>query len=233
MPNINLIAARRAEKKRLEKLTRNLFFGLAASVGGFIVLSSYLGLQQLAMSTQLKEAEQALERLKPKKDRVAAIEADMKVLEPKLNTLAQAKRDTLRWPALMQSISQSVPGSTWLTNVGAQGGGDTPISLRLSGVSVSQSQAADTVLLLQKQPIFSDVSLVFTSTNPAQGTEPARTTFEATAVLKGSGKQEDEEADKGKGGTINADKRQKAVNEVSRNDGESGETPGAAEVKHG
>lgn len=228
MPNINLIAARRAEKKRLERLTRNLFFGLAASVGGFILLSSYLGLQQLAMSSDLKMADQEMERLKPKKERVAAIQADMAVLEPKLDTLAQAKRDTLRWPALMQSISQAVPGSTWLTNVSAAGGGEAPISLRLQGYSLTQSQAADTVLLLQKQPIFSDVSLTFTAIQPGNGNEPPRASFEASAVLKGTGKAADDAPKEGTG-TINAEKRQKAVNQMTWNGGKMK----VSEVRHG
>ena len=50
MPNINLISARREEKKRLETLTRQLFTGVAASAALLMLTGLYLGGRTLTLN---------------------------------------------------------------------------------------------------------------------------------------------------------------------------------------
>ena len=55
MPNVNLIAVRRAEKKRLERNTRRLFLGLTAEVAALALVGSYLGARQIALRSSLAD----------------------------------------------------------------------------------------------------------------------------------------------------------------------------------
>lgn len=217
MPNINLIAARRAEKKKVEQWTRQIFYGLVGSVGAFILLASYLGVQRLAMENERREAEAALQRLKPKLDRIAQINADKAALLPKVNTLQQAKADTLRWRALMQVVSQSVPFDTWLTGMQATGAGDATV-LRLQGSAASQSLVGETMLRLQQHPLFKQVDLSFTNAvQSVMPNMPTRFNFEVAAQLRGSVNPQPPAPKDGEK-SINAEKRQDAVNKVSNND---------------
>ena len=211
MPNVNLISARRAEKKKVELWTRQLFFGLSGSVGAFILLVSYLGVQRLSMAGELAQADEHLRSLKPKKDRVEQLKRDKADLGPKVETLQKAKLDTLRWKALLQVVSQSIPPDTWLSSITASGT-DTATVLRLNGITATQTSAAQTVLNLQVHPLFEKVDLGFT--NQASGTpnDPTpRVNFEIDTILKGSVPEKDEK----KPGTINAEKRQAEVNKVT------------------
>lgn len=217
MPNINLISARREEKKKIEQWTRRLFYGLVGSVGAFIVLASYLGIQRLAMENEQREAEAALQRLKPKLDRIAEINAAKEALVPKVNTLMQAKADTLRWRALLQVVSQSVPSDTWLTGIMASGAGDATV-LRLMGSAASQSLVGETMLRLNQHPLFKKVDLNFTTGVQASPTSTiTRYNFEIAAQLRGSVAPQAPTAKEGER-SINAEKRQDAVNKVSSND---------------
>lgn len=212
MPNINLISARRAEKKKVELWTRQLFFGLSGSVGAFILLVSYLGVQRLSMAGELAQANELLRSLKPKKDRVQELKRDKEDLAPKVETLQKAKLDTLRWKALLQVVSQSIPPDTWLSSITASGT-DTATVLRLNGFTATQTSAAQTVLNLQTHPLFEKVDIGFTNQVPGNPGDPTpRVNFEIDTTLKGSTPPKD---DKKPGGTINAEKRQAEVNKVT------------------
>jgi Tfp pilus assembly protein PilN len=220
MPNINLISARRAEKKKIEQWTRQLFYGLVGSVGAFILLGSYLGIQRLAMENERREAEEALLRLKPKLDRIAQINADKESLLPKVATLQQARADTLRWRAVLQVVSQSVPYDTWLTAINATGAGESTV-LRLVGSASSQSLVGDMMLRLNQHPLFTKVDLTFTTAvQSLTGTAPSRFNFEVAAQLRGTVTTPVSKPKEGEK-SIDAGKRQDAVNKVSQNDSDT------------
>jgi Tfp pilus assembly protein PilN len=227
MPNINLIAARRAEKKRLELLTRQLFFGLAGSLVVLLGVSSYVTFQQLSMQNELREAEEKMRILQPKLDRIAEIEDSIADVQPRVSTLKQAKVNTLRWRAVLQVISQSIPQSTWLTAVTASGS-EGATSLRLSGYSDSQTLVGETMLRLQVHPLFQKVELDFTRSTPIPGANMSskraeRINFGIVASLRNLAPMEDSQK-KDDDKSINAEKRQNAVEKVSQNSTPSAES---------
>jgi len=184
MPNINLIAARREEKKRLERTTRQLFFGLAGAVGVFVLLVLYLGARRYAMMSDLREAEARMQTLQPKLDRIAQLEKDEEAIRPKVDTLQTAKVATIRWRAVLQVISQSIPSSTWLSSLNtAIAGADT--TLNLSGTSASQSLVGETMTRIGSHPLFDRVDLRFTQAIPGPPGDPTvRVNFEIGAHLR-------------------------------------------------
>lgn len=184
MPNINLIADRREEKKKLEQLTRQLFFGLAGSVGALALLVIYLGTQQFSASAELNELNARMTALQPTLDRIAQVEKETGGLAPKVATLEEARDATMRYRALLQDISQAVPQGAWITNL-ASSGEIKDTSLRLSGTAASQTTVALAMTQLQARPTFDKVDLVSTNISGGQdGNGPMRFTFELNAHLR-------------------------------------------------
>jgi Tfp pilus assembly protein PilN len=184
MPKINLIAARREEKKRLERLTRQLFFGLAGSVGVFVLLVLYLGAKRLTMMSDLREAEARMQSLQPKLDRIAQLEKDQEAIRPKVDTLQAAKSDTIRWRAVLQVISQAIPSDTWLSGLSTTGAGEDT-TLNLSGTSASQSLVGETMTRIGTHPLFDRVDLRYTqSAPPSPGDPVTRVNFDIGAHLR-------------------------------------------------
>ncbi len=185
MPNVNLIATRRAEKKRVERNTRRLFLGLTTEVAALVALGSMLGVQQMRLQGELSDATTKLLQLQPTLDRIKAIEKDTAVLKPKLDTLVSAKADTLRWRAMLQIVSQSVPSNAWLSAISATGTGDETM-ITIAGVAGSQTLVGETMTRLQSFPVFGKVDLRFTQLASQPDDPVQRITFEIGAQLKSS-----------------------------------------------
>lgn len=185
MPNINLIAVRREEKKRLERMTRQLFFGLSGAIGLFAVLTLYLGARQLQVRSELADANEKMQKLQPVLDRIAQIEKDTSELSPKVETLESAKLNTLRWRAVLQVVSQSIPENTWLAGLSTAGTSEDT-SINLAGMTSSQTMVGDTMTRLGTHPLFDKVDLKFTQTEAgAKPDDPIqRVRFEILAHLR-------------------------------------------------
>ena len=183
MPNINLIAVRRADKKRLEKNTRRLFLGIGVEMTALVLLGSYIGARQWQMRDALAEADAQIARLQPTLDRIAQIEEETSLLKPKCETLVSAKADTLRWRAMLQIVSQSIPGNAWLTGITSTGAAeDTTITI--AGNAGSQTLVGETMTRLGSFPVFDKVDLRYTQLSSSPADEVQRVTFEIGAHLK-------------------------------------------------
>lgn len=168
MPNINLIAARREEKKRLERTTRQLFFGVAGSLGVLVTLSLFLGAQRLESAGELREIEARLQKLQPVLDEIKQVKSESADLAPKVETLREAKAGTQKWRAILQVVSQSIPERTWLSSMSASGAGDDT-TINITGVSGSQALVGETMTRLGVHPLFDKVELSFTQAVPSAG----------------------------------------------------------------
>ena len=157
MPNINLIAARRQEKRRMEKLTRQLFFALSRTVAGFVAVTSYFITQRFALVGDMAEADTRMSKLQPKLLEIDRIKKETAEKQPKVETLEKARYETLRWTMLFQSVSLSLPPDVWLTSLGAPEG--DAIVVTLAGSAPSQIVAAQVVQNLLKQPLFDQVEI--------------------------------------------------------------------------
>lgn len=201
MPNVNLIAARRAEKKRLERNTRRLLLGITVEGAAVAVLAMTLGVQQMQVRTALVGAEARVVRLEPALRQIEQIKADTAALQPKINTLRTARADTLRWRALLQIVSQSIPSNAYLSSItaSAPSGGDPnaadpsaaapPVIVALAGTAGSQTLVGETMSRLGAYPVFDQVELRFTQLDSAAATAPLpqqSVKFEIGARLKSS-----------------------------------------------
>lgn len=167
MPNINLIAARRVEKRRMERLSRQVFFGMAASVGVLVMTASVLVVQRIELASQLASADQKMTKLKPKLAEIARIRQETDERRPKVERLEEARNTTLRWCVLLNVLSRSLPAKTWIEQFESNGKGSPTVNLKV--VTDSQTTAGQTASLLQSQPIFEDINIPGTQTT-AEGT---------------------------------------------------------------
>jgi Tfp pilus assembly protein PilN len=190
MPNINLIAPRREEKKRLERTAGQLFIGLGSAVGVLLLLTSYMAARHLSMNADMASADQRMEKIQPTLDEIERIKKETGELIPKVEQLESAKIQTLRWEAVFLALSRTTPRNTWLSQVGATEG-DSP-SVTIQGQTENQRQVAEMNEALQRESVFENVEIKGTSavnvSLPGKGVEPPtqiqRIQFDLTAQLK-------------------------------------------------
>jgi Tfp pilus assembly protein PilN len=166
MPSINMIAPRRTEKKRLETNVRRLLLAILVEVVIILGVSGLMITRIYATNVRISDLEFQRTKLQPTVRRIEYYDKATKELKPKLDTLTNAKADTLRWCRVMDSVSMSLPNKTWLTRITANPVTDpnaTELVLSINGVSVSQELIGETMLRMHDNVTdFDRVDLNFT-----------------------------------------------------------------------
>lgn len=178
MPNINLIAERRQEKRRMERLSRQLFFTLSGSLAVFVAMGSYLLTARITLMSDVADADHRMDKLKPVIAEIEQVKKETADKQPKLQTLEQARYDTLRWTLLFQAVAESLPKDVWLTTIGAPEG--EPVVVNLSGSAPTQTIAGQVALNLKKRPLFEKVEIP----NTQRIEKESRFVFQITAQIK-------------------------------------------------
>jgi Tfp pilus assembly protein PilN len=162
MISVNMISARRAEHLRMLRWVRAL--GLATMVvgAGMLLVNIVVRAQIFATGASLNDVNQELSRLKPALDRLAQIEQARANLRPKLVVLDKAQSDTMRWYGVLVSLKRTVPIHAWLTSLTVEGGRDEAQTVRLNGVTESQSMVGETMLRLNATKLYQAVDLDYT-----------------------------------------------------------------------
>jgi Tfp pilus assembly protein PilN len=162
MISVNMISARRAEHLRMLRWVRAL--GLATTVvgAGMFTVNAFVRMQIFATGVALHSVEAELGRLKPALDRLAMVQQQREALKPKLQTLDKAQGDTMKWHQVLCSLRKTVPNRAWLTSLNVEGGRDENQTVRLNGVTVSQSLVGETMLRLNATKLYQAVDLHYT-----------------------------------------------------------------------
>lgn len=182
MPSINMIAVRRAEKKRIERM---VYITLLVIAGEMVLSLGVLGIMSVrvhAANGSIQQLDTKMTKLQPTVMRIQRYESEVKDLKPRLELLGDSRNQTLLWYAILHDLAKSMPEQTWLTNVAtnyvvtpAAADGSTKASssttVNLSGTTASQKLVGDTMLGLNQCPEFDKVDLTFTqeSTGNAKG----------------------------------------------------------------
>lgn len=168
MPSINMIANRRAEKKRQAMNVRKLVYGISAEIGCVLVATSVLYLHMVNVRGQVSDLSGQIQKLEPKVNAIDDLEKQTQLLTPKVTTLDGAKADTLFWYSNLSAITGSLPEKVWLTSLAAAGGGGAPGSasgadptVQFSGQSLDQSQVGEAMLRMNQSPGLDHIDLAF------------------------------------------------------------------------
>ena len=167
MPSINMIAARRAEKKRLEKLVSSVFLVIIGEIVITLAVVGFMTARVHAANVAIRGLDAKLTELRPTVDKISRYEKEIKALEPRLNLLTESRERTLLWYTVLKDLSRSMPEKTWLTSVStnrtqSQTGEESDPAISLAGVSMSQRLVGETMLRLNQFPEFKRVDLNYT-----------------------------------------------------------------------
>jgi Tfp pilus assembly protein PilN len=162
MISINMISSRRAEHLRMLRWVRALGLATAVVGAGVVMANIFVRAQIFATGASLRGVEQELTRLKPALDRLAQVEQARESLRPKLATLDKAQADTMRWHQVLVSLKRTVPTRAWLTSLNVEGGREDAQTVRLNGITETQSMVGETMLRLNATKLYQSVDLHFT-----------------------------------------------------------------------
>lgn len=189
MPSINMIAARRAEKRRQERNTQKLIYGIVAELGVILLVTSFMVGRLVTTHNHVQDLNDQIKSLQTKVDEIQNLQSSTSALQPKVNALTQARTNTLYWYTAVQNVASSLPADTWLTSLGTNGtptpgdgSGAAPASLNVQGMATTQFTVGETMLKMNTYPTIDQVLL----NNVAQssfGTSPT-VTFALIVQLK-------------------------------------------------
>jgi Tfp pilus assembly protein PilN len=162
MVSINMIAARRAERLRLARITRAL--SLSAGMAGALLFAIFATMSARIIATRIESArvDSQLARLQPTLDRIAALNQERNILKPKLVVLDNAQTATLRWHSVLADLQRSIPPQTWLIGLAVEGARDSDQTVRLNGVTMSQKLVGEAMLRLNQNRLYKAIDLHFT-----------------------------------------------------------------------
>jgi Tfp pilus assembly protein PilN len=193
MPSINMIAARRAEKRRQEQNIRKLLYGISAEIGCIVLAVSVLGVRHVTMHNHVIDLSDQIQKLEPKVNQIEALQKETAVLEPKVKTLDGAKADTLFWYSNLSAITGSLPQQTWLTALAVTNAGGAPAgapgsgagadpTVNLSGVALNQTQVGEAMLRMNQTPGLDHIDLSYVQQQKTGSVDTV--SFQMTVHLK-------------------------------------------------
>lgn len=200
MPSINMIAARRAEKLKMEKGVRGTILGILTEIAITLGIFSFMVARIIGASLSIDKLDGELQKIEPTVQMINSYEARIKDLGPKLELLADSREATLLWSNILGDLSRSVPADTWINNVTtavitASSSSDpksTPESktvITVQGVALDQQRVGETMLRLGQNPEFEKVDLNYTRNNGSNDMNAVDFDLAATLKLKDSSKK--------------------------------------------
>ncbi len=191
MPSINMIAPRRAEKRRMERDMRRLCLVIVGELVCAVALGGIVCTKIITTGKSINSLNAKIAQLQPTVREIEKNEEATKALKPKLDLLNQAKDDTMRWYNTLDRLTQSMPQSTYLTRLAT---GKAPnqgaAAVNLTGISISQARIGEAMLRLADIPELDTVDLHFTQSSVINGSSAIEfeigATFEGTEPPKGA-----------------------------------------------
>lgn len=197
MPSINMIAPRRAEKRRLEQAMRKMAVLILAELVVMIAVCGWVVTKTLTTRASIAELNAQVTALAPKIKKVNDLDKKTAALKPKVDLLNQAKDKTMKWYNTLYRLTQSVPSSTWLTRLSTTTNvGSKDLILTLNGMTSEQARVGETMMRLHSNPDFKSVDLHYTQEGNQGETNAVE--FEIGAAM-----QPDQQDDSSKGVTPN------------------------------
>ncbi len=164
MANVNLISGRRADRVRMNRVSRALLMALVGTVTvGLGGVTFMLG-QWVVANGRIDHTEKQLEVLKPILTEIEAAKGEREQLMPRLTTLTEAQKQTTRWHGMMEGLKRAIPEQTWLTNLTVERTAEGPTAIKLNGITIDQTRVGETMLRLsQQQEFYTAVDLRYTA----------------------------------------------------------------------
>lgn len=177
MPSINMIAARRAEKKKLEERVRIALICVIGSVAIALAILGFMTARVYSTSRAIVTVDKQLAEVQPTVDKILRYEDDINNLMPKLDLLQDSRKQTMVWYGILDDLSRSMAEKTWVTGlststraIAATDGKPSRLvsMVSLRGTSISQSMVGETMLRLNQSAEFAKIDLDYTQKGSSQ-----------------------------------------------------------------
>ena len=180
MPSINMIAARMAEKKKLEERVRLALICVVGSIAIALAILSFMTARVYSTSKAITDVDRKLAMVQPVVDKIRNYEDDVSELMPKLTLLQESRKQTSVWYNILGDLSRSMADKTWITSLTTStrvipAAGDKPSRsatlVNLKGTTVAQSMVGEIMLRLNQCAEFSQIDLDFTQKGASKDTD--------------------------------------------------------------
>ena len=187
MAVINLIAQEQQMRRQLERKTRMLGFGWLTVAGVIGAGWASLLLYGSSINAQRAQVEAQLTQLRPTLQQLKQTQAQLGALQPLVETLQNAQKDTRRWLQLFQHFSQHTPQGCYLTGaeLGKRADPKKPMEITLKGLAETQQLVGELMLRLNQHPELENVRLDY-SQERALSELTSVVEFQITAQIKGT-----------------------------------------------
>jgi Tfp pilus assembly protein PilN len=187
MAVINLIAQEQQMRRQLERKTRMLGFGWLTVAGIIGAAWASLLLYGSSINAQRAQVEAKLTQLRPTLQQLKQTQAQLGALQPLVETLQNAQKDTRRWLQLFQHFSQHTPQGCYLTGaeLGKRADPKKPMEITLKGLAETQQIVGEFMLRLNQHPELENVRLDY-SQERALSELTTVVEFQITAQIKGT-----------------------------------------------
>jgi len=187
MAVINLIAQEQQMRRQLERKTRMLGFGWLTVAGVIGAGWASLLLYGSSINAQRAQVEAQLTQLRPTLQQLKQTQAQLGALQPLVETLQNAQKDTRRWLQLFQHFSQHTPQGCYLTGaeLGKRADPKKPMEITLKGLAETQQIVGELMLRLNQHPELENVRLDY-SQERALSELTTVVEFQITAQIKGT-----------------------------------------------
>lgn len=154
---INLIAARRAERRKLEfvrgVLARSMFAVAALAVLGVAFMTYSIQTTR----SRIRDVDAQTAMLQTTVAKVEELQGNMAAIQPRVATLLTAQNATNRWRAVLQEVGASLPPQAWITSFATQQ--QPSDSFIVTGQTISHEKVGLAMLHLNKEPYVKTVDL--------------------------------------------------------------------------
>lgn len=183
MINVNLIAERRAQRRRAAKLVRTAAYSVLALVLAIALMYAYFSVAINAVNGEIMECDAQLgdPKFQAELQRISYLESRCTQLAPRVGLLQKVHDSQRAWVQVLNDLSRCIPNKAWLTNVQTRRA-PTGQSLSIAGSALSQRAVGDFMLNLKQAPWCGDPALNFTQTVGLAGSEVVN--FDITAPIK-------------------------------------------------
>lgn len=187
MAVINLIAQEQQVWRAAQRKTRLLGMGAVLVVGLISVGWGALLLASAGIAMQRARVEEQMVKLRPTLQQLKQTQAELGALQPLVETLQNARKDTGRWQQLFQHFAQHTPNGCYLTGaeLGKRADPKKPMEITLKGVAENQQIVGEFMLRVNQHPELEQVRLDY-SQERALSEQLTAVEFQVTAQIKGT-----------------------------------------------
>lgn len=185
MPLINLIQEQRLAAKTGERRAHVLLMTTVA-VGSLAFLGAgYFMFETSRLNAKAATLEQQKEKLAPTMKQVDDNKMEIAKLQPRLETLEQAQKNTEKWTQILSHLTKNTPKGTWLTAIKAvQQDKSKPLIVTVNGLSGSLEAVGMFQLRLEACEELENATLKYTQERVVEGGKSIE--FEIQSELVGS-----------------------------------------------